>query len=1046
MKEETELCSNTESEVPDPATIHGPGRSGFRGLILIASYLLTALLSLWVSGPLAGWPVIWLPYGVALTAFLTYGRNVWAWLTLGAILASILQLQWLEQSLSYGSVFAVISGEALGVLAGPGFAAFLIHRWTHWPNGVLSESGASRFYLLGGLMSGLGGAIAVTAFWIPAGVASASIGWFFFENQALGRALGAIAVAPLLLGPCGKLRCALDKPTLAMQVPRLFALAAVLGVLCYVSSSSVSNLKAEFEKNAFRRISSFERLATAHLESLKSIRSLWDSSAEVDPDEFHTFVDRPLKQNKGFESIIWAPSTHRGQESASEKKETSSSFAEKYPDSAQTKSLALTTNGSHFPVLYAEPPEQAHGLTGFDLATVEPIASAIELVRNKSQPKATIPFTWKNQMRVAVLQWIDRKPLTDGEQRSLSIHDQPGIAIAILNVGNMLEATTDERIDIPMDIALVDFGANTKPFADPDPAPFVNSGIHESDRTPAMRPSLTSRFDFAGRIWMISATSQHPTIVLNPPRGIIVAQSACFILVTLLGILLMSSLGRNDQIKSEVNQRTAELAESQERFIQLADNIGEAFWITHADGEQIEYLSPGFETIWLQSPPDTTTISTIRESVHPDDFPAFDRRLSLDREHTSFDVDYRIHRPDGSERWIRDRGFTIQDPSGRVIRMAGVADDTTEQRRAAEKIIKAKQSAEEAGALLKAFFRVSLDMLCVAGTDGFFKRVNPAFSETLGYPDEQLLSRPFVEFVHPDDVEETVAVIEALNQGESIVRFANRYRSTSGRYVWLEWNAVPDSKGELIYAAARNITERKHMEEELRRSNAELEQFAYIASHDLQEPLRMVTSFVQLLKRRYTGKLDQNADEYIHHIVDGSEKMRQLILALLELSRIDKAGEALTLLDPGKALDAALENLTVSIAESGAKIHREKLPEVIADREQLTRLFQNLISNAIKYSGNQTPEIRISSTKEDDCWVFSVADNGPGIDPAQRNRVFQIFQRLHNQKDIPGTGIGLAICSRIIQRHHGTIRVERSDQGGANFVFTLPVIPPSNYS
>ncbi len=551
------------------------------------------------------------------------------------------------------------------------------------------------------------------------------------------------------------------------------------------------------------------------------------------------------------------------------------------------------------------------------------------------------------------------------------------------------------------------------------------------------------RLTFSGRAWEVAAILHRPMVVTDPPWEVVGAQASSFLLVTLLGVLLMAAAGSKRRIEEDVSRRTAQLSEAEERFRHLADNVDEVFWITSADGQTIEYLSRGFERIWGCDPEVFGASSRAwRRSIHEEDRNRCRKLFERAMAGKGFDGEYRIVRPDGEVRWIRDRGFPVRDESGGILRIAGVADDTTEQKRIEEGLRAAKQAAEEASEVLEAFFRVSLDMLSVAGTDGYFKRINPAFSATLGYADAELLDRPFVEFVHPDDVEMTTAAVAQLAEGRPLIRFQNRYRHRDGRYLWLEWSAMPETRKKLIYAAARNVTERRKMEDELRRSNAELEQFAYVASHDLQEPLRMVTSFAQLLQRRYSGKLDENADEYIHHIVDGTERMRRLILGLLELSRVDRKGRPLSVVDSAVALEMALQNLKVAIEESGTTIRIGELPKVMADHEQLARVFQNLVSNAIKYCRGRHPVIEIEGALVDGRWRFSVSDNGPGIEPVQRERVFQIFQRLHSKDEVPGTGIGLAICRRIVNRHGGEIWIEPSESGGARFVFTLTGVEP----
>jgi signal transduction histidine kinase len=226
--------------------------------------------------------------------------------------------------------------------------------------------------------------------------------------------------------------------------------------------------------------------------------------------------------------------------------------------------------------------------------------------------------------------------------------------------------------------------------------------------------------------------------------------------------------------------------------------------------------------------------------------------------------------------------------------------------------------------------------------------------------------------------------------------------------------------------------------EELGRSNTELQHFAYIASHDLQEPLRMVASYVQLLARRYKGKLDAEADEFIGFAVDGATRMQALINALLAYSRIGSKGKPLNLTDCEKVLEAALKNLQFAIEESKAIVTHEPLPTVAGDSTQLGQLFQNLIGNAIKFSGGKIPKIHISAERNGKDWYFSHCDNGIGIDPQFSERIFVIFQRLHSKEEYPGTGIGLALCKKIVERHGGRIWVQSQPNQGATFRFSIP--------
>jgi len=221
-------------------------------------------------------------------------------------------------------------------------------------------------------------------------------------------------------------------------------------------------------------------------------------------------------------------------------------------------------------------------------------------------------------------------------------------------------------------------------------------------------------------------------------------------------------------------------------------------------------------------------------------------------------------------------------------------------------------------------------------------------------------------------------------------------------------------------------------------SNKELEQFAYVASHDLQEPLRTVGSFVQLLSQRYQGKLDQQADEYIQFIVEGVTRMRQLINDLLVFSRVETKGGKFAPVDFEMVLGEVLSNLKASIAESNAEITHDQMPMLYADKLQFSQLMQNLIGNAIKFKGDKPPKIHIAAKKQDDQWLFSVKDNGIGFEPEFSDKIFVIFQRLHTRSEYPGTGIGLSLCKKIVERHGGKIWVDSSPGRGSTFNFTIP--------
>ncbi|WP_247002715.1 PAS domain S-box protein [Halosolutus gelatinilyticus] len=306
----------------------------------------------------------------------------------------------------------------------------------------------------------------------------------------------------------------------------------------------------------------------------------------------------------------------------------------------------------------------------------------------------------------------------------------------------------------------------------------------------------------------------------------------------------------------------------------------------------------------------------------------------------------------------------------------------------------------------------------------------------LGVSPEEMVDSSIDERYPDDLVEEVKPHLRAVFDGESH-SFEVAYRD---RQLLAHALPVRDADDE-IYAGmlmVRDITERTEYRRRLEESNERLEQFAYIASHDLQEPLRMVTSYLGLIDDRYGGALDEDGEEFLAFAIDGAERMREMIDGLLKYSRIERTGTSFEPVDLGAVLDAVLTDLQVRIDENDAEIAVDELPRVAGDSNQLRQLFQNLVENAIAYSGDDPPRVAVSAERDGGRWLVSVRDEGIGIDPDDTDRIFEVFQRLHSHEDHPGTGIGLALCQRIVERHGGEIGVESEPDEGTTFAFTLP--------
>ncbi|OIB55457.1 PAS domain-containing sensor histidine kinase [Natrialba sp. SSL1] len=257
---------------------------------------------------------------------------------------------------------------------------------------------------------------------------------------------------------------------------------------------------------------------------------------------------------------------------------------------------------------------------------------------------------------------------------------------------------------------------------------------------------------------------------------------------------------------------------------------------------------------------------------------------------------------------------------------------------------------------------------------------------------------------------------------------------------WFLMRAASFTNGEQRYVAVAHfdITDRYEYQRRLEESNERLQQFAHVASHDLQEPLRMVTRYLQLLESRYGDDLDDDAETFIEFAVDGAERMEAMIEGLLAYSRVETQGASFDSVDLNAVLDDVLTDLSVRIDETDAEITAEPLPTVSGDASQLRQLFQNLLENALQYSGEENPRVTLSATRDEDEWILSVSDEGIGIDHEETDRVFEVFQRLHSHEEYEGAGIGLALCRRVVERHGGDIWVDSDPEAGSTFSFTLP--------
>jgi PAS domain S-box-containing protein len=397
-------------------------------------------------------------------------------------------------------------------------------------------------------------------------------------------------------------------------------------------------------------------------------------------------------------------------------------------------------------------------------------------------------------------------------------------------------------------------------------------------------------------------------------------------------------------------------------------------------------------------------------------------------------------RPDGI--WLNVSARPLKDDSGQWRGGVAVVRDVTQHKRAEEAL-------RNSEALYYSLVQSLPISVLRKDVHGRFTFGNQRFCDGLGRPLEQIVGRTDHDFYPPDLADKYARDDRRVMETGEVFEDVEGHQRPDGQRLYVQVFKVPiyDFKGAVVgtQGVFWDVTARRHAEEELQhtarelaRSNGDLQQFASVVAHDLQEPLRTVTSYCRLLQRRCQGRLDSGAEEFVGYIVDGATRMQELLDDLLEYCRVGTQGKAFQPVDCGTALDQALANLKIALDEAGAVVTREELPTVSGDGPQLVQLFQNLIANAIKFRGPQPPRVHVAARRQDAVWLFSVRDNGIGIDPQQAGRLFVLFQRLHTREEYAGTGIGLAICKKIVERHHGRIWVESQPVQGSVFYFTLP--------
>ena len=504
----------------------------------------------------------------------------------------------------------------------------------------------------------------------------------------------------------------------------------------------------------------------------------------------------------------------------------------------------------------------------------------------------------------------------------------------------------------------------------------------------------------------------------------------------------MQSVVRDVTARRQVEE---DLRRSEERFQFIAEKAQVGYWDWDIASGRLEW-SPLCKSLFGITQEEEMSYARFLRALHPDDRARTDQAVRECLESSGqreYDIEYRCCWADGSVHWIHARG-AAEFVGGKAVRMAGIALDVSERRRTQEALRETTDRLRESEARFRTLAESVPLLVWSALPGGECDYASRQWAEYVGVPETSLLGYRWLEYLHPDDRALTVARWDEALAGATVFDVEFRILGRDGFYRWFKTRARPqrDAGGKVVkwFGTNTDISEMKQIEEQLRRANGDLEQFAYSASHDLQEPLRSVKIYSELLQQRAQSKLDGEELEFLDYLRTGATRMESLLRDLLAYTQAVRVETPAEFTDAQEAMRCALDGLAAAVAQSGAIVHVGNLPSLPVHHTHLQLLFQNLVGNAIKYHRpGVPPEIDVSARRQDGNWLFAISDNGIGIEAEYKEGIFGLFKRLHTSDEYSGTGIGLAICQRIVGRYQGRIWVESEPGRGSTFYFILPV-------
>lgn len=1131
-------------------------------LLLAVSYAaLGELAQLFVIPPGVTAP-IWPAAGLALAAILLWGTRMLPGVFIGALSVNVI-MGTKNGNFSWDLAHAITaSGIAVGACLQAWISAQLVKSNIPLPTRMNTPKSILVVLGLGGAIGCLVNATFSTTLLFAQGILPAdavAINWFTWW---VGDAVGVILIAPLLLLNFHKK--ARQARKLTVTAPSLILMIAVTAVFGHLRHIEYNRTHQDFARVSTQKAGHIQSMLNSKVETVTSIRRLYDASNFVDRSEFNAFTNTILANDDSIVALEWAPKVTTSNQMTIKQQAIDDGLI----DFRLHPEADLGENDKAYPVFYINPLDSNKKALGFNLFSNAKRRAAVEKAIKLNRPMASEPITFVQQTDKVERGFLIIEPVyttqNAPETYDARIENALGVAIGVFNIDDVFESALYELGTDQFTLLANDITGDT---------PQLLFGLSPSSASFTFQTNIM----VADRTWQLNFQPTPAFYKANNSWDVWLVLIGGFLFATLFQALLLTYTEQTENVKNLVDQRTKELNDAQERYNLAVEGASVGLWDWNVKTGHLFWSKRFKNMVGITDEAFVPNFVEFEARLHPDEHQSILKAVEAHiTDRTPYDVEYRLRHEDGHYIWIHARGQAKWDDSGNPVRMAGSVEDITSKKQAD---IDFHELSKRMGLILNN----AAEGIYGVDLKGNATFVNQACIDILGYSQDEMIginmhslvhdkypdgkpypvqncniyrafkdgkihdedgevfwhkdgraipveysSRPIqgddgkitgavvafrditlrkaaekevlkqkqhlemaekvggvghwtidlvgetlywseeiyhihsvdpetytptlaegINFYHPDDrtkVEKLVA--KAIEEAEPF-EFEFKLVQAGGdiRHVHSKAECITDDEGSVtsIFGTFQDIThrkeaeaEREHLIEQLARSNEELGRFAYVASHDLKEPLRMVTSFTSLLEAEYADQLDDTAKEYIEYAKNGGAHMQALVDDLLEYARLDNEEERIEEVDCNEVVKATIKTLSFQIQESGAKITFDKLPVIQANRLRLGMVFQNIISNGIKYqkAGN-APVIEITHKNRRKAWEFSIKDNGIGIQNEYLDRIFEPFKRLHGKAEYRGTGIGLAIVKKIVEGWNGQVTAKSKPDVGTTITFSV---------